>query len=214
MNLAPFIDHTLLKAEAQPKDIDKLCEEASRFKFAAVCVNPIYVERAVAKLRNESVKVATVVGFPLGATCTTNKVREAKEAIDQGADEIDMVIPVGSFLAGAVREVARDIREVVLIAGALPVKVIIETCYLSQRQIGQASMIAVEEGASMVKTSTGFGTRGATVEDVRLIKEVVGDRCGIKASGGIRNREKAIALIEAGATRIGTSSGVQIMERA
>jgi deoxyribose-phosphate aldolase len=211
MDIARFIDHTLLKAEAKPKDIDKLCAEAKHYDFAAVCVNPLFVEQAVSKLKGTGVRVATVIGFPLGATNRTIKAREAREAIDQGAAEIDMVMPVGMFLAGDVKYVARDIREVVLAAGALPVKVIIETCYLSPNQIVDASKIARDEGATFVKTSTGFGTRGATVEDVKIIKETVGNSCQIKASGGIRTREIAMAMIEAGASRIGTSSGVEIV---
>jgi len=211
MDIARYIDHTLLKAEAKPKDIDRLCAEAKHYSFAAVCINPIYVEHAVGCLKGTSIHVATVVGFPLGATNRTIKAHEAREAIDQGATEIDMVMPVGLFLAGDLKSVARDIREVVLSAGGFPVKVIIETCYLSTGQIGEVSRIAADEGAAYVKTSTGFGTRGATVEDVQLIKEAVGERCLIKASGGIRNRDHALALIEAGASRIGTSSGVEIV---
>ncbi len=212
MKLAPFIDHTLLKAQARPKDIDVLCKEARRHAFAAVCVNPLYVERAAAKLKGSDVKVATVIGFPLGAIGTLHKIHEAHDAIVQGAGELDMVMSVGLLLAGEPKAVAKDIREIVLTAGAIPVKVIIETCYLSPKQIAVASVIARDEGATFVKTSTGFGTRGATIEDVQLIKEAVGDTCRIKASGGIRTREQAIAMIEAGASRIGTSSGVQIVE--
>lgn len=211
MDIARYIDHTLLKADAKPKDIDHLCEEAKHYDFAAVCINPLYVEQAVGKLKGTGIHVATVVGFPLGAIGRTIKARETKEAIDQGAMEIDMVMSVGQFLAGDVKAVARDIREVILAAGALPVKVIIETCYLTSQQIGEASKIARDEGAAYVKTSTGFGSRGATVEDVQLIKAAVGEGCLIKASGGIRTRDQALELIEAGAARLGTSAGVEIV---
>jgi len=214
MDIARMIDHTLLKAEATPKDIDSLCREARDYKFAAVCVNPSYVERSVGLLKGVDVKVATVVGFPLGATTLVEKAREAGDAVRQGAREIDMVMPVGLFLGGEHKAVARDIREVILAVGATPVKVILETCYLLPKQIAEACMIACNEGAAFVKTSTGFGTRGATVEDVQIMKQAVGNRCEIKASGGIRSYQDAMALIEAGATRIGTSSGVAIVEEA
>jgi len=214
MDIVRMIDHTLLKAEATPKDIDTLCREARDYNFAAVCVNPVYVEHAVGALKGTDVNVATVVGFPLGATSMVAKAREAGDAVHQGAQEIDMVMPVGLFLGGDQKAVARDVREVVLAVGATPVKVILETCYLSPKQIAEASVIARDEGAAFVKTSTGFGTRGATVEDVQIMKEAVGDRCQIKASGGIRTYDDAVAMINAGATRIGTSAGVQIAEAA
>lgn len=212
MNLAGYIDHTLLRAQAVPADIDALCAEAVRYGFAAVCVNPLYVERATSHLKASGVKVASVVGFPLGASRTVAKVYEAEKAIGEGAGEIDMVMPIGLFLGGEERSVARDIARVVRAAGHIPVKVIIETCYLTPHQIGEASKLACEEGAAFIKTSTGFGTRGASVEDIVLIKKAVGDRCLIKASGGIRTREGALALIKAGASRIGTSSGVEIVK--
>lgn len=214
MDIVRMIDHTLLKAEATPKEIDTLCREARDYNFAAVCVNPVYVERAVGALKGSDVHVATVVGFPLGATSMVAKAREAGDAVRQGAQEIDMVMPVGLFLGDDQKAVARDVREVVLAVGATPVKVILETCYLSPKQITEACVIARDEGAAFVKTSTGFGTRGATVEDVQIMKEAVGDRCQIKASGGIRTYDDALAMIEAGATRIGTSAGVQIAEAA
>jgi deoxyribose-phosphate aldolase len=214
MDIAGMIDHTLLKAEATPKDIDALCREARDYNFAAVCVNPSFVERSVGMLKGSGVRIATVVGFPLGATTLVEKAREAGDAVRHGAREIDMVMPVGLFLGGEHKAVARDIREVILAVGATPVKVILETCYLSPKQITEACLIACNEGAAFVKTSTGFGTRGATVEDVQVMKQSVGDRCGIKASGGIRNYRDTMAMIEAGATRIGTSSGVAIVEEA
>jgi deoxyribose-phosphate aldolase len=213
MKLAGYIDHTLLKAQAMPDDINALCAEAAKYEFAAVCVNPLYVERAAGRLKGSQVQVATVVGFPLGASGYVTKRRQTHDAIQHGATEIDMVMPVGLFLAGEAKAVARDIREVILSAGPLPVKVIIETCYLSPKQIADVSRLAVDEGAAYIKTSTGFGTRGATVEDVRIIKEAVGERCKIKASGGVRDYDQAVALIEAGASRIGTSSGVSILEQ-
>jgi deoxyribose-phosphate aldolase len=211
MGIASYLDHTLLKAQSTLKEIDMLCDEARRLNVAAVCINPVNVERAAARLKGSRVKVATVVGFPLGATLSSVKAREAHDAIVLGAQEIDMVIAIGPFLSGEVKIVARDIREVVLAAGALPVKVIIETCYLSPKQIAQASLIACDEGAAFVKTSTGFGTRGATVDDVRLIRAAVGERCLIKASGGIRTYAQAMAMIDAGAARIGTSSSADIV---
>ena len=211
MNIASYLDHTLLKAQSTLKEIDTLCEEARRLNVAAVCINPLYVERAVSRLKGSRVKVATVVGFPLGATLSSVKAREAHDAIVVGAEEIDMVMSIGQFLSGEIKVVARDIREVVLAAGALPVKVIIETCYLSPKQIAQASLIACDEGAAFVKTSTGFGTRGATIDDVRLIRAAVGERCLIKASGGIRTYEQAMAMIDAGVARIGTSSSADIV---
>ena len=212
MDIVRMIDHTLLKAQAQPQDIDTLCREARDYTFAAVCVNPVYVERAVGALKGSDVQVAAVVGFPLGATTTVDKTREASGAVQQGAGEIDMVMSVGFFLGGDTKAVARDIREVVLAVGTTPVKVILETCYLTPKQVAEASIIACDEGAAFVKTSTGFGTRGASVEDVQIMKEAVGGRCQIKASGGIRNYQDALAMIEAGATRIGTSAGVAIAE--
>lgn len=211
MNLASYIDHTILKAQAEPHDIEKLCDEAIKHSFAAVCVNPVYVELAAKRLKGSAVKVATVVGFPLGATTSEVKVLETKNAITLGAQEIDMVMSIGRFLAEDTKFVANEIGNVVKASGNLPVKVIIETCYLSLMQIELASKIACDEGAAFVKTSTGFGTRGATVEDINTIRETVGDKCLIKAAGGIRTREQALAMISAGASRIGTSSGVEIV---
>ena len=212
MDLPKYIDHTLLKADARTEQIDLLCKEAAEYQFAAVCVNPRYVRRCADILKSTDVKTATVVGFPLGANASSVKADETKKAVEDGAGEIDMVISVGDLLSGDVSSVAGDIGEVISAAGDLPVKVIIETCYLSNDQIRLVSKIACDEGAAFVKTSTGFGTRGASVEDVRIIKEVVGDRCLIKASGGIRDRKQAMAMIEAGASRIGTSSGIAIIK--
>ncbi|MFH1874811.1 MAG: deoxyribose-phosphate aldolase [Pseudomonadota bacterium] len=211
MDLASCIDHTILKSQATLEDINKLCQEAKEYSFAAVCVNPCFVRSAKEMLKGTQVKVATVVGFPLGANTTTTKVYETQEAASQGADEIDMVMAVGWFKSGNFEAVIRDIREVVRAAGDKPVKVIIETCYLNPEEIKQAASLAVEAGAAYVKTSTGFGTRGAVVEDIKLIKEAVGERAKIKASGGIKTKEEALKMIKAGAARIGTSAGVAII---
>lgn len=211
MNLAKYIDHTVLKPEATPSDIEKLCSEALEHRFAAVCVNPVFVPIASLALGVSGVGLATVVGFPLGATTTSIKVKEAKEAIEQGATEIDMVMAIGFFRGGDCDAMRRDIEGVIRAVGKIPVKVILETCLLSPDEIAKASRIAAGAGAAFVKTSTGFGSRGASIEDVLTMKEAVGGSCQIKASGGIRTREQAIAMIEAGATRIGTSAGVTIV---
>jgi deoxyribose-phosphate aldolase len=211
MNLAPYIDHTVLKPEAGPRDIEKLCREAVDNKFAAVCINPVYVSKARRLVGDSGVGVATVVGFPLGANTTETKIFETKRAIDEGATEIDMVMAVGLFKAGELKAVSRDIEDVVKASGKVPVKVILETCLLDADGIAKASVLAADAGAAFVKTSTGFASGGATVEAVRIMKEAVGNRCKIKASGGIRTRDQVVAMIEAGALRIGTSSGVSIV---
>jgi deoxyribose-phosphate aldolase len=210
--LAKYIDHTILKADAKPQDIEKLCLEAAENKFAAVCVNPVFVAEAARFLADTDVGIATVIGFPLGANTTSIKVRETIEAIEAGATEIDMVIPVGLMKAGRFGDVEEDIHAVVKAAGSHIVKVIIETCYLTGDEIRKVSQICVDAGAAYVKTSTGFGPRGASVEDVTIIKSIVGGRCKIKASGGIKTYEQALAMIQAGASRIGTSSGVTIVK--
>ncbi|RLF85613.1 deoxyribose-phosphate aldolase [Thermococci archaeon] len=214
MNIAKYIDHTNLKAYASEEDIIKLCDEARRYNFYAVCVNPYRVKLAKEQLQGTNIKVATVIGFPLGATPTEVKVFEAKKALEDGADEVDMVLNIGALKDKAYKYVRNDIAEVVRIAhekGAI-VKVIIETCYLSEEEKEIACKLAVEAGADFVKTSTGFGTGGATIEDVKLMRKVVGDKLGVKAAGGIRTYEEALAMINAGANRIGTSSGVKIIE--
>lgn len=211
MNLASYIDHTILKADATLKDVEKVCAEAMDHHFAAVCVNPCFTAYAASLLKGESVGLATVVGFPLGASTIAVKVCETEDAIKNGATEIDMVMAIGFFKSGNFKRVEEDIREVVRVAGAKPVKVIIETCYLTPDEITKASLICADAGAAFVKTSTGFGSRGATVDDVKLIRAAVGSRCKIKASGGIKTKEQALAMIEAGALRIGTSSGVAIV---
>jgi deoxyribose-phosphate aldolase len=206
-----MIDHTLLKPEATPADIERLCKEATIHKFAAVCVNPVYVRQARDWVDGSSVKVATVAGFPLGAVTTKSKVEEAAGAIANGASEVDMVMAVGLFKGGEHREVGVDIGSVVEACRGWTVKVILETSLLTPDEITTACKIAVDNGADFVKTSTGFGSRGATVDDIRIMKEAICNRCKIKASGGIRTREQAIAMIEAGASRLGTSAGVAIV---
>jgi len=211
MDIASYIDHTALKPETTPSDVERLCREAREHRFAAVCVNPVHVALAASLLKGSGVLVAAVVGFPLGASTTGIKAREAAEAIGQGASEIDMVMSVGLFKGGDREAVGRDISEVVKAAAGHPVKVILETCLLDTGEIKAACLIAADSGAAFVKTSTGFGSRGATVEDVLTMKAAVGGRCRIKASGGIRTREQAMAMINAGASRIGTSAGVSIV---
>lgn len=215
-NLAGFIDHTVLKPEACPADIEKLCREAAEFNFAAVCIAPCYVATAAKLLKETAVKVCTVVGFPLGYQTSAAKAFEAREAVFAGAQEVDMVINIGALKNGQHSFVGEEIRQVVqavkeAAADGL-VKVIIETCYLDHAEKVKACQLAKEAGADFVKTSTGFGPSGAAVEDVRLMRETIGATMGIKAAGGIRNREQALAMIKAGADRIGTSSGVQIVQ--
>ncbi len=211
MTLAGYIDHTLLKPEATPEEVERLCDEARHYGFAAVCVNPLYVARAAQWLVDSEVGLATVVGFPLGANTMDIKAREAFEAVRRGATEIDMVMAVGLFKGGEHEAVEREIAAVVAASEGCPVKVILETGFLTREEIVAASRIAAEAGAAFVKTSTGFGPRGASVEDVIAMREGVEGRCAIKASGGIRTRDDALAMIEAGATRIGTSAGIAIV---
>ena len=211
MELAPYIDHTLLKPEATIDDIIRLCHEAAEHRFAAVCVNPVYVALAAHLLTGTGVKTATVVGFPLGATPTAVKVFETKTAIDAKADEIDMVMNIGAAKSGEWQAVIDDISQVVAAADGNPVKVIIETGLLTDDEKRQACQAILAAGAQFVKTSTGFGPGGATAQDIRLFKSEVGDKAGIKAAGGIRTREQAEAMIAAGATRIGTSAGVKLV---
>jgi deoxyribose-phosphate aldolase len=213
MNLASYIDHTLLKPDATVEDIIKLCAEAEQHEFAAVCVNPIYVDLAAHCLAGTGVKTATVIGFPLGASFTETKVAEAKEAVLRKANELDMVINIGAAKAGLWEAVTEDIRQVVKAADGAVVKVIIETGLLTDDEKRHACQAVLDAGAQYVKTSTGFGPGGATVEDVRLLKQVVGDKIGIKASGGVRTKEQAQELIAAGATRLGTSAGIAIADK-
>lgn len=212
LDLAPYIDHTNLRPEAIPEQIEKLCEEAARFGFASVCVNPCYVSLCAELLKGSNVRVGTVVGFPLGATSSDQKVFEAKTALRDGAREIDMVLNVGWLKAGMDEQVRKEIARVVqTLSGKAVLKVIIEACLLSDEEKVRACLLAKEAGADYVKTSTGFGKGGATVEDVRLMRRTVGDRMGVKAAGGIRDAASALAMLKAGATRIGTSSGVAIV---
>ncbi|MGG4393110.1 deoxyribose-phosphate aldolase [Paenibacillus thiaminolyticus] len=212
MSIAQMIDHTLLRADAVKDEITKLTEEAIRYQFASVCVNPAWVAHCAEQLAGTPVKVCTVIGFPLGASTTAVKAYETADAIANGADEIDMVINVGQLKAGNDDEVERDIAAVVTAAaGKALVKVIIETCLLTEEEKVRACELAVKAGADFVKTSTGFSTGGATREDVALMRRTVGERAGVKASGGVRSLEDVNTMIEAGATRIGASSGVSIM---
>ncbi|MGE5590951.1 MAG: deoxyribose-phosphate aldolase [Bacillota bacterium] len=212
--VARMIDHTVLKPAATATDIDRLCQEARDNRFGAVCVNPVHVPRAAAALQGTSVAVATVIGFPLGANQPETKAAESRLALKQGAAELDMVINIGALKGGDLDLVERDIRAVVSEARAVPgtlVKVIIETCFLTDEEKRTACRLAQKAGADFVKTSTGFGTGGATVEDVRLMRETVGPNMGVKASGGVRTAQDALAMIEAGATRLGTSAGIAIV---
>jgi deoxyribose-phosphate aldolase len=212
-DLARYIDHTLLKPDATAADIDELCEEARTFGFAAVCVNPTWVKRCASNLRGSSVRVASVVGFPFGAGTTEIKALETRRAIRDGAREIDMVINVGALRSGDHEAVLRDIEKVADACretGAL-CKVIIETALLTDEEKVVASDLAKRAKADFVKTSTGFGPGGATVQDVLLMRETVGPRLGVKASGGIRSAEDVREMIAAGATRIGASASVEIV---
>lgn len=214
--IAALIDHTLLKPDATPAQIEALCHEAAQYRFASVCVNPSYVPLCARLLRDTPVAVCTVIGFPLGATTTKAKVFEATQAAANGARELDMVIPIGRLKAGEYRDVAEDIRAVVEAghaAGAL-VKVIIETALLSDEEKVAACLIAARAGADFVKTSTGFSGGGATAADIALMRRVVGPGLGVKASGGVRTLADARAMVEAGADRIGASAGVAIVREA
>ena len=214
-NIAKYIDHTLLKANATEAQIRRLCEEASEYHFASVCVNTCYVTLAAELLKGSGVKTCCVVGFPLGAMSTAAKAFEAADAVKNGAEEVDMVINIGAVKFGDWDYVAKDIEEVVKAShDKALVKVIIETCLLTDDEKVLACRTAKEAGADFVKTSTGFSIGGATVEDIRLMRETVGAEMGVKASGGIKTYEDAIAMIEAGATRIGASSGIAIVEGA
>lgn len=212
-NMAGYIDHTLLKPEATEAQIEELCREAIKFSFFSVCINPSYVKTAVQALQGSPVKVCCVVGFPLGATTTAAKAFEAAEAVENGAAEIDMVIHIGALKEKKEDYVTADIAAVVKAAAGCPVKVIIETGLLTEDEKVLACNLAKKAGASYVKTSTGFGPGGATVADIMLMRETVGPKLGVKASGGVRDLDSALQMIEAGATRIGTSSGISIVER-
>ncbi|MCF0108458.1 MAG: deoxyribose-phosphate aldolase [Bacilli bacterium] len=210
MKYNKLIDHTLLKQDAKPEQIIKLCEEAKEFDFMSVCINPAYVPLAASCLKGSDVKVCTVIGFPLGMNLTKTKVEEAQACIKAGADEIDMVINVGMLKAGEDKFVEEEIRELKAVAGSRILKVIIETCLLTDDEKIRACVAAKNAGADFVKTSTGFSTGGATASDVALMRKTVGPDMGVKASGGVRTHEDLLAMVEAGATRIGTSAGTKI----
>jgi deoxyribose-phosphate aldolase len=211
-NLAKMIDHTALKADTSKEQIVALCMEAKEYKFASVCVNPTWVETTAELLKDSGVDICTVIGFPLGANTPETKAFETKDAIAKGATEIDMVINVAALKAGDNKLVEREIRGVVEAAkGKALTKVIIETCLLTDEEKERVCHLAVQAGANFVKTSTGFSTGGATVEDITLMRKAVGPTIGVKASGGVRSLADAKAMIEAGATRIGASSGIAIV---
>ena len=206
-----LIDHTLLKANATKGDITKLCDEAMQYDFASVCVNPVWVSYCAEYLKESDVRVCTVIGFPLGANTSQVKAYEAKMAIEEGADEVDMVINIGALKAGDMDTVYQDIQAVVDASQGHCVKVIIETCLLTDEEKVLACQQVMKAKATFVKTSTGFSTGGATIQDVALMKQTVGDQCEVKASGGVKTFEDMEAMVRAGASRIGTSSGISLM---
>jgi len=210
-DLTPLIDHTLLRAEAMADQVERHCDEAARFGFASVCVNPAWVARAAARLRGTPVRVCTVAGFPLGATTARQKAFEAASALEDGAHEVDAVLPIGAALGGDWAAVA---AELALLRDAVPqgrvLKIILETCLLDEAQKAQACRLIRDSGADFVKTSTGFSTGGATEADVALLRKAVGASCGVKASGGIRSYEDALRMVRAGATRLGLSASIAV----
>ena len=216
MNIAKYIDHALLKPDATRDQILKLCDEAYQWGFKSVCVNPIWVPDCVLRLKElwhkSDVKVCSVVGFPLGANCRNIKADEARQAFLHGADEIDMVINIGSLKSGDFHDVKLDIQAVRLAVSKATLKVIIESCMLTHDEKISACEIAKNAGVDFVKTSTGFSTGGATVEDIKLMREIVGKKIGVKASGGIRDFATAKAMLDAGANRLGCSASVAIVE--
>ena len=212
-NVASIIDHTLLKAEATDKNILQCCKEAKKYGFASVCIHPCHVKLAAEVLKGSKVKVATVVGFPLGANLTSVKAFEALQAVEDGADELDMVLNIGALKQGNIDYVEKDVRAVVEAAKGAIVKVIIETCYLTNEEKVLACKLCKNTGAHFVKTSTGLALAGALVEDVALMRRTIGMEMGVKAAGGIRTLESLEAMVEAGANRIGTSAGVKILDQ-
>lgn len=212
--IASLIDHTLLRADATPARVEVLCEEARHYRFHSVCINPCHVEIAAASVRDSGVQVCTVIGFPLGANVPVIKLREAEQAVRGGAEELDMVMNIGFFKSGNYRSVEEEIYLLVRKVPQAQLKVIIETCFLTDEEKRLAARVVMNAGAHFVKTSTGFGPGGATVEDVRQLADVVRGRAKVKASGGIKDLATLIAMNEAGAERIGTSSGVRIIEEA
>ena len=212
MQIERYIDHTLLKPTATPGAIRQLCAEAREFNFFAVCVNSCYVALAKDELKDSGIKIAAVVGFPLGAMSAKAKVFEAQFCVDHGADEIDMVINIGWLKFGEYGLVKDEITKLKQAIGSRKLKVIIETCYLTAEEKKIASMLVVEGNADFVKTSTGFGSGGATFEDIELIKRVIKDKIQIKASGGIKDKKTAIRYLNMGVSRLGTSSGIEIVK--
>lgn len=210
-DLSKYIDHTLLKADSTLENIKKLCEEAKEYNFFSVCINSSFIKDAKKYLENSDVKICTVVGFPLGANNSQTKAFEAKTAIEDGADEIDMVINIGLLKSKEYEKVKEDIQTVYNACKGTLLKVILETALLSEEELRKVSLICKDIGVDFIKTSTGFSTRGASLEDVKIMKECVGDEVKIKASGGIRDYETAVTIIEAGANRLGVSAGVAIV---
>nr|WP_314801947.1 deoxyribose-phosphate aldolase [uncultured Capnocytophaga sp.] len=205
-NIAQYIDYTLLKPTATFADIEKLCQEALSYHFFSVCVNSSYISYAKNLLKESPIKLCSVVGFPLGAMSPQAKANETTIALEEGADEIDMVMNIGWFLSGQIHKVSEEVSLIKKITGAKVLKLIIETCYLSDEQKRLACLMGVDAGADFIKTSTGFGTGGATLGDVQLMKEVIGENALIKASGGIRTREVALEYLALGVSRIGASA--------
>ncbi len=215
MELNRMMDHTILKADTPKSEVLRIIEEAKKYHFYSVCINPVWVSLAAEELKGEPVSVCTVIGFPLGASTTATKAFETEDAIKNGADEIDMVISIGQLKSGDYEAVQNDIAGVVAAAkDRALVKVILETCLLTDEEIVKACELAKAAGADFVKTSTGFSTGGADVKDVRLMRETVGPEMGVKASGGIHNEAQALAMVEAGASRLGTSASVAIISGA
>lgn len=212
LKLNKTIDHTLLKQNSTEAQLIELCHQAKEFDFATVCVNPCWIELCKKELAGSDVGVCTVIGFPLGAMTSQSKVFEAKNAIEMGADEVDMVLNIGALKDNKVEYIVQEIQAIKQAIGSHVLKVIIETCLLTDEEKVRACHAVVEAGADFVKTSTGFSTSGATVEDVRLMKSVVQDKCKVKAAGGVRSYEDLLQMIEAGADRIGTSSGCALLE--
>lgn len=213
MNYSKFIDHTNLKQDTSINDIKTLCEEAIKFDFMSVCINPCFVKYAHDVLLDSEVKVCTVIGFPLGANTTKTKVYETKQALKDGADEIDMVINVSALKDKKYDYVKNEISKIKKVCKNKILKVILETCLLTDEEIVKACELSLEAKADFVKTSTGFSKGGATVEAVALMRKTVGDKCGVKASGGVKTFEDMQKMIDAGASRIGTSSGVKLLEK-
>lgn len=209
--LAKRIDHTQVRAYATQVDITELCDEALQHQLAAVTINPAWTSFCAKRLQGKGIAINPTIGFPLGSTTAHIKVEETQETIRHGATELDMVINIGALKSGFPQFVEKEIAAVVRAAGKVPVKVIIETSYLSQEEKGLACQLALRAGAAFVKTSTGFGNGGATVEDIKLMRQVVGPNMGIKAAGGIRSYRDAMTLLEAGATRLGTSAAIKIL---